>query len=212
MIQGLVAMNHADYAFQRWHGTLIFYGIVMVSLFVNTYLARLLPEIEAVVLLLHIIGFFCVLIPLVYLAPHGSARDVFATFNNADGWGDKGLSFFVGLSTSMFSFIGCDAGSHMGGSPVTCSLPWVILTHNAAEEIQTAPTVVPRSMITSVLLNGTLGFAMVIAALFCLGDAEAALESETGFPFMEVFLNATGTRLGATLMVRCDANSRVPRH
>jgi amino acid transporter len=114
MIQGLVALNNESYVIERWHGTLILYAIVAFSLFINTYLARLLPEIEAIVLLLHIAGFFCVLIPLVYLAPHGSAVDVFGTFRNAGGWEDKGLSFFVGLSTSMFSFIGCDAGSHMG--------------------------------------------------------------------------------------------------
>jgi amino acid transporter len=85
-----------------------------LSLLINTYLARILPEIEAIVLLLHIAGFFCVLIPLVYLAPHGSSKDVFATFRNVGGWENKGLSFFVGMSTSMFSFIGCDAASHMG--------------------------------------------------------------------------------------------------
>jgi hypothetical protein len=56
-------------------------------------------------------------------------------------------------------------------------------------------------MLASVILNGILGLSMVIAALFCLGDAAAALESPTGFPFIEVFLNATGTKKGATLMV-----------
>jgi hypothetical protein len=56
-------------------------------------------------------------------------------------------------------------------------------------------------MLASVTLNGILGVSMVIAALFCLGDAAAALASPTGFPFIEVFRNATGTEKGATLMV-----------
>lgn len=106
MIQGLLVLNYEKYVFQRWHGTLLFYAIIALSLFVNTVLARLLPKIESVVLFIHVIGFFCILIPLVYLAPHGSARDVFATFNNGGGWGTDGLSFFIGLSTSMFAFIG----------------------------------------------------------------------------------------------------------
>lgn len=106
MIQGLLVLNYEDYDFQRWHGTLLFYAILGLSLLINTYLARLLPKIEAMVLVVHTIGFFCILIPLVYLGPRGSVRDVFATFVNKGGWRSNGLSFFVGVSTSMYSFIG----------------------------------------------------------------------------------------------------------
>ena len=106
MIQGLAALNHPDYIPKRWQGTLIFYAIIALSVIVNTYLARILPSIESVVLVLHIVGFFCVLIPLTYLGPHTSAKAVFATFTNAGGWTNDGLSFFIGLSTSMFAFIG----------------------------------------------------------------------------------------------------------
>jgi choline transport protein len=115
MIQGLAALNYPSYVFERWHGTLILYGIIFLSLFVNTYLARILPEIEAVVLLLHVIGFFVVLIPLVYLAPPGSAHSVFGTFTNDSGW-SKGLSFCIGLATSMFSFIGRSQSCSPSGS------------------------------------------------------------------------------------------------
>lgn len=137
MIQGLLVLNYPDYVFERWHGTLLFYIVVIFSLFVNTYLARLLPGIESAVLVLHIIGFFCILIPLVYLAPHSSASYVFTTFANDGGWSSTTLSFFIGLSTGMYSFIGMilslaqptlrqltcligiDAASHIGSSSLT---------------------------------------------------------------------------------------------
>ena len=106
MIQGLLVLNYQSYDFKRWHGTLIFYAVILISLFVNTYLARQLPKIETMVLVLHIMDFFAILIPLVYLAPHSTAKDVFATFKNSGGWSSDGLSFFVGLTTSMFPFIG----------------------------------------------------------------------------------------------------------
>ncbi|CAO1597488.1 hypothetical protein XANCAGTX0491_001296 [Xanthoria calcicola] len=183
MIQGLLVLNYDGYNLQRWHGTLLFYAVILLSLFINTYLARLLPKIEGTVLIIHVVGFFCVLIPLVYLAPHGTAKDVFANFNNGGGWSTDGLAFFVGLSTSMFSFIGVDAATHM------------------AEEIEDASTVIPRSMLASVALNGSLGFAMVTATLFCLGDEEKAINSPTGFPFIEVFVNATGSNAGANAMI-----------
>lgn len=110
IIQGLLVLNHPDYVFQRWHGTLLFYAIVVIALFVNTYLVRMLPRIESIVLIIHIIGFFGILIPLVYFAPHGTPADVFSTFNNGGGWSSTGLSFFVGLATSIFSFIGTCLG------------------------------------------------------------------------------------------------------
>ena len=56
-------------------------------------------------------------------------------------------------------------------------------------------------MLVSVALNGSLGFSMIIATLFCVGDVQSALNSDTGFPFIQIFTNATGSRLGGTLMV-----------
>lgn len=69
-----------------------------------------------------------------------------------------------------------------------------------SEEIQNASTVVPRSMMTSIMLNGTLGFGMLIATLFCLVDIEAVLQTRTGYPFIEIFYLATGSIGGSTAM------------
>lgn len=69
-----------------------------------------------------------------------------------------------------------------------------------SEEIQRASVIVPRSIMLTLVINGSLGFGMVIAVLFCLGDLDAALESPTGFPFMEIFLRATNSVGGATTM------------
>lgn len=70
-----------------------------------------------------------------------------------------------------------------------------------AEETQDAPRIVPISIMFSVVLNGVLGFGILIATLFCLGDLEDALESPTGYPFMEIFLQGTGSVAGAAAMV-----------
>lgn len=70
-----------------------------------------------------------------------------------------------------------------------------------AEEIENAAYIIPRSMIASVCVNGTLGIGMLIAILFCLGDLENALASPTGFPFIEIFTQATYSKAGGTLMV-----------
>jgi amino acid transporter len=66
-----------------------------------------------------------------------------------------------------------------------------------AEEVRNASVAIPRAILLSVLINGTLGFSMLIAVLFCLGDLDAALATPTGYPYMEIFYQATDSLPGA---------------
>ena len=174
-------LNYPAYTFERWHGTLLFYAMNFFALFVNTYLSRQLPMLEGLVLVFHVLGFFAILIPLVYLASHSTASEVFGTFVNNGGWSTQGLSFFVGLNTSTYALLGADGAAHM------------------AEEVKSASKVVPRSMVATVAINGVLGFGILIATLFSLGNVEAAINSPTGYPFIEIFAEAAGIS-GATTM------------
>ena len=106
IIQGLLVLNYPDYEFKRYHGTLLLYVVIAVGVIFNTVLAKYLPMVENLILVLHIVGFFAILIPLTVLAPHGSARDVFTTFSNSGAFETQGLSFFVGIITSVFAFVG----------------------------------------------------------------------------------------------------------
>lgn len=69
-----------------------------------------------------------------------------------------------------------------------------------AEEISNAPTYVPWSLMLTVLINGTLGFAMLLALLFCIGDIDTALNDPTGLPFVGIFLQATESIPGTVVM------------
>jgi amino acid transporter len=66
-----------------------------------------------------------------------------------------------------------------------------------AEEVRNASVAIPRAILLSVLINGALGFSMLIAVLFCLGDLDAALATPTGYPYMEIFRQATNSLAGA---------------
>lgn len=46
-----------------------------------------------------------------------------------------------------------------------------------SEEIENAALNVPRAIFTTMILNGSAGFGMVVAVLFCLGDPVAVLVS-----------------------------------
>ena len=221
LIQGLLILNYPGYNYHRWHGTLLFYAVLAFSLFVNTYLGRYLPQIESMMLFFHILGFIGILIPLVYLGSHQSAHEVFTTFLNVGDWNTTTLAFFVGLITATNSFPGepeimrhylsllicdlegLDAADHIGKSYVpVIPKAGLIFNTQTAEEIRNAPTVIPLSMGVSTSLNGTLGFAMLIALLFCMpSDIQGTLNSVTQYPFMDIYLHAVGCTAGATAMV-----------
>ena len=117
MIQGLIVLNDPTYVPQRWQGTLLFYAVVLFGLFFNTFLVKLLPKLEGLILIIHVGGFFGVLIPLVCTAPHGSVSEVFGDFENGGGWSTQGLSFFVGIVTGVYSFLSqcCPESVGIGG-------------------------------------------------------------------------------------------------
>ena len=53
------------------------------------------------------------------------------------------------------------------------------------------------------MLNGTLGFAMLVALMFCMpSDIPETLEAVTFYPFMSIYSYAVGSDRGATAMVR----------
>ncbi len=106
MVQGLIVLNHPEYNYQRWHGTLLFYAILLIALVFNAVLARYLPQVEFVILGIHIGGFIGILVPLVYFAPHGTANDVFGQFLTGGGYENQGLTFFFGIVASVFAFVG----------------------------------------------------------------------------------------------------------
>lgn len=69
-----------------------------------------------------------------------------------------------------------------------------------AEEIPYAARNVPIAMVGSVVANGVLGFVYCVVLLFGLGDLQSLLESNTGFPFMQLNLNVTKSRAAAIVM------------
>lgn len=69
-----------------------------------------------------------------------------------------------------------------------------------AEEVKNASTIVPWCMITTILLNGMLGFAIVITFCFCLGDLTYDLVSTTGYDFIQVFYDATNSNTATSVM------------
>ncbi|KAK4209727.1 amino acid/polyamine transporter I [Rhypophila decipiens] len=188
LLQSTIVLANPSYAPEPYQTMLFLWAILAFAVFINTVASKTLAHFEGMILVLHILGFFGVLIPLVYLSPHGDGKAIFTTFVNFGGWETQGLSFMVGLPASVFSLVGADSAVHM------------------AEEIRNASTVVPQAIMSSIVLNGILGFAMMTGYLICFGNLETNLEAvlgsyETlGFPFLYVFQTGTGSTAGAVVM------------
>lgn len=105
LLQSVIIMVKMDYIPQPWQTMLFLWAILAFAVFINTVASKTLAHFEGLILVFHVLGFFAILIPLVYLAPHGDAS-LFTTFVNAGGWPTQGLSFMIGLPASVFSLIG----------------------------------------------------------------------------------------------------------
>lgn len=69
-----------------------------------------------------------------------------------------------------------------------------------SEEVRNPAKVVPRILVQSIIINGTLAFSFILILLFCIGDLTAALNTPTGFPSIQIFYSATGSIKAATVM------------
>ena len=112
--QSFIQLLNPDYEPQLWQGTLLYYAVLVFAVVVAIALGPSVSQLESTLLVLYFVGFVAVLVPFVYLAPHGSAQSVFAVFVNGGGWSTQGVSFFIGLSASAFNFLGADSIYHVG--------------------------------------------------------------------------------------------------
>ncbi|OCK76744.1 putative GABA permease [Lepidopterella palustris CBS 459.81] len=182
IIQGLLVLNIPTYVFERWHGTMLVIAISTFAILFNTFLAKKLPLVEGLVLVLHVLGLFAIIIPLWILAPRNNSKAVFTEFSNNGGWSSTGTSTMIGLITPIISMLGFDCSVHM------------------SEEVKDAGRTLPRAMMWSVGLNAVLGFIMVLTLCYTLGDQASILASATGYPFIQVFFNVTNSFAGTNAM------------
>lgn len=171
MLQGLLVLDYSPgYSAELWQGTLLTWCVVLVAVFVNVVIPAALPRIEIGTVVFHISGFLVIIGVLwTYTNPLHSARFVFASSLNEGGWSSQGLSYCVGFMGNVATFVGADASVHL------------------AEEVSNASLTIPRVITCSMLLNGVVGFVMMVTLLFCLGDLGRVLNSPTAFPYIQVF-------------------------
>ncbi|GKT86406.1 choline transport protein (amino acid permease) [Colletotrichum tofieldiae] len=180
--QALIIINDDSYISARWQGMLFYWAILVYGMAMNIWGHRLLPTANLMSGVLHVVGFVAILIVLGVMAPKNTASFVFTEFVNSSGWDSDGVSWLVGLISAVYPFLGYDAACHL------------------AEEMPNASRDVPLAMVGSVVVNGLMGLIYGTVLLFCTGPLETLLSTPTGFPFMQIFIDVTKSRAGATIL------------
>jgi hypothetical protein len=61
-VQGIIILNDPNYSPAAWHATLMIIAVAAIAILFNTFFAKKLPLIEGVILIIHVFGFFGILV------------------------------------------------------------------------------------------------------------------------------------------------------
>ncbi|KAK0382770.1 hypothetical protein NLU13_9866 [Sarocladium strictum] len=183
MIQGLIILNNPSYDPTRWQTMLLYWAILLYGALINIFGEFILPTANLIAGGIHLVGFLIIFIVLAVMADKNSAHFVFVETYNQTGWDSAGVAWLVGLISSLYPFLGYDAACHL------------------AEELPHASRNVPLGMVGSVIGNGLIGLAYCIMLLYSTGPLEDILATKTGLPFIQIYLDATRSNVGTTLLV-----------
>ena len=181
MLQSLVVVNNPSYVPERWHLTLIIFALVIFQGLMNVYTFWIIPWIELMAGILHILMFVIFVAVLTSLSSRHKSQWVFFNRETQSGWDNSYVSWNLGLLTPTWGFVGFDGAIHM------------------SEEVRRAKQAVPRAIFWTVALNAVLAYAIIMVILFCSGDLDAVLAAP--FPIIEICQQATGSTAAATAMV-----------
>ncbi|CEQ41362.1 SPOSA6832_03082, partial [Sporobolomyces salmonicolor] len=171
-------------------GLLVFGGII------NTFGIRFLGILNRTSVVLHSLGVFALAVAVVAKAPtHRTAKEVFATFNDATGdpgwspWDQTHDSFQPSsILLTQYTITGFDASAHM------------------SEETTNAQRSAPLGVIMSVGASAIFGFFLLLCLLFSIQDFDNTIDSPVGQPVLQIFVDifgTTGATVAFTLIILC---------
>lgn len=181
-IEGLIILNNASYTPEPWHGTLLVIAVVAAAIIINIFSAKRMPVIQSILLFVHVLGLFAVLIPLWVMGPQNSAEKAFTELINAGNWSSMGTAIMVGLLTPLTTMMGFDCMIHM------------------AEDVHDASRTLPKALFWGVAINALLGYMAIFTLCVIIDDPAAILDTATGYPYIQLFYNVTGSYAGANVM------------
>ncbi|KAI0738203.1 APC amino acid permease [Daedaleopsis nitida] len=171
----------------------IYAGVLICQGLINTFGVHLLKYINNVSVWWHAVGTTALVIAVLAAAPsHQSAKFVFGTFidntgvDGAPGWSERASPAYVvviGILMAQYTLTGFDGSAHMTEE-----------THNAAMSGSIG-------IIMAIGVSAVLGWFVILGFLFSIQDLDATVNSATGQPVAQIFLDTVGEKGAIVLMV-----------
>ncbi|ETN44186.1 uncharacterized protein HMPREF1541_10736 [Cyphellophora europaea CBS 101466] len=185
VLQAMVSLQHETYVPQNWHTALIMIAFLLVFGLVNSmrWTFVFVPWLELLAGILHVALFVLFIVVLMVMGSRNSTDYIFFHREIWSGWdSNSALSWHLGMLTCVGSFISLDGTVHM------------------AEETRVAKKAVPRAVFWGVVLNGAMGFAMVVCVLSAMGPMDEEL-AYAPYPLAVVLMRTTKSADASTAML-----------
>ncbi|KAL5092270.1 hypothetical protein Trisim1_002157 [Trichoderma cf. simile WF8] len=208
MILGIAQLSYPEYTITRWHTWLVFVAITWLAVGFNVFCTKWLPpwnkfmrkqssrhHTQSVPLLTHPSVYFSIITMtattvtlFACAAPNfQTAKFVFTDTTNSTGWSNDGFAFLLAILNALYGFLGGDAGAHL------------------CEEVPNPKVNVPKVMMYPILMGVISALPFAIALSFVITDFEAVLTTPTGLPLIEVYYQATGSKVATSILMTAFA-------
>jgi choline transport protein len=113
-----------NYAFPPWQGSLFVIACILIVGLINVFGAKLIPKLQNFIFALHVIAYFCFIIPIWVNAPKATAKEVFTEFSNTGGWSSMGLAVLAGQLSGIYTQVGVDTAAHVSEEVKSTAPRW----------------------------------------------------------------------------------------
>ncbi|RJQ80285.1 amino acid permease [Pseudonocardiaceae bacterium YIM PH 21723] len=166
------------------HTIMLFGAVLLVHALLNTVGVKLVARLGDVSVWWHVVGVLVIVGVLAFVPErHASPEFVFGHFVNNTGWQSGWYAGLLGLLLAQYTFTGYDASAHM------------------TEETRDAARSGPRGIVSSIVVSLLVGWALLIGITFAIQDYDGAVDSPTGVPPAQIFIDAVGLTGGKLLLV-----------
>ncbi|MFJ2217658.1 amino acid permease [Streptomyces sp. NPDC101062] len=164
--------------------TMVIFGCILLLLAtLNLFGVRLVSVLNSISVWWHLAG-VTVIVGAIVLIPthHQPPSFVFTEFVNETGWQNPLYVAALGLLLAQYTFCGYDASAHL------------------AEETKHAQVNAARGMVRSIFWSWIAGFVLLAALLFAIQDYAGTVNSATGVPPAQIFIDALGVTAAKILL------------
>ena len=102
----MISLSYPDWEIKGWHTLLIMYAYLIVFGAMNMYLFWIIPWVEFLAGILHVILWIVFATVLLTLAPRHTTDFVFWEHTNQSGWDNNYVAFNLGIILITWGFVG----------------------------------------------------------------------------------------------------------